>query len=109
MIAKSSNAVSKLYGPPPNSPPTLTRMKKLGIRWLMQDGPYFAQPAICKRAVRRHGSLEVGKLADLAVLSGDFFTLPVARIGGLESVLTLVGGRIVYSAGPYAGLAASEK
>jgi predicted amidohydrolase YtcJ len=48
------------------------------------------------------GSLEVGKLADLAVLSKDYMTVPVDQIGGLESVLTMVGGRIVYTAGPFA-------
>jgi predicted amidohydrolase YtcJ len=50
------------------------------------------------------GSIEVGKLADLAVLSEDYLTIPVEKIGGLESVLTMVGGRIVYSAGPFDGL-----
>ena len=50
------------------------------------------------------GSLEVGKLADLAVLSDDYMTIPVEKIGGLESVLTMVGGRVVYSAGPFDGL-----
>ena len=39
------------------------------------------------------GSLEVGKLADLAVLSQDYMTVPVEQIGGLESVLTMVGGK----------------
>jgi len=48
------------------------------------------------------GSLEVGKLADLAVLSEDYMTIPVDRIGALESVLTMVGGKVVYAAGPYA-------
>jgi predicted amidohydrolase YtcJ len=48
------------------------------------------------------GSLEVGKLADLAVLSRDYMTVPVGEIGGIESLLTMVGGRIVYAAGPYA-------
>ena len=47
------------------------------------------------------GSLEAGKLADLAVLSRDYMTIPVEEIGGLESLLTMVGGRIVYAAGPY--------
>jgi predicted amidohydrolase YtcJ len=51
------------------------------------------------------GSLEVGKLADLAVLSKDYMTVPVESIGGIESLLTMVGGRIVYGAGPYAGAA----
>jgi hypothetical protein len=42
------------------------------------------------------GSLEPGKLADLAVLSGDYLTVPVEQVGELESVLTKVGGRIVW-------------
>ena len=45
------------------------------------------------------GSLEVGKLADLAVLSKDYMTVPVAEVGGIESVLTMVGGKVVYGAG----------
>lgn len=48
------------------------------------------------------GSLEVGKLADLAVLSDDYLTAPVERIGDIVSVLTVVGGRIVYDAGKLA-------
>jgi predicted amidohydrolase YtcJ len=56
------------------------------------------------------GSLAVGKLADLAVLSRDYLTVPVAEVGGIESLLTMVGGRIVYAAGPYAALdAAAER
>jgi hypothetical protein len=38
----------------------------------------------------------VGKFADLAVLSKDYLTTPVEEIGGIESVLTMVGGNIVY-------------
>jgi hypothetical protein len=49
----------------------------------------------------RRGSLEIGKLADLAVLSKDYMTVPVDQIGGIESLLTMVGGKIVYAAGPY--------
>jgi predicted amidohydrolase YtcJ len=47
------------------------------------------------------GSLEVGKLADLAILSKDYMTVPVDQIGGIESLLTMVGGKIVYASGPY--------
>lgn len=47
------------------------------------------------------GSLEVGKFADLAVLSKDYMSVSVNQIGGIESVLTMVGGRIVHAAGPY--------
>jgi predicted amidohydrolase YtcJ len=47
------------------------------------------------------GSLEVGKWADLAVLSSDYMTVPLNEIGRIESVLTMVGGRIVYSSAPF--------
>ena len=50
----------------------------------------------------RRGSLEAGKLADLAVLSKDYMKAPIEEIGAIESLLTMVGGRIVYAAGPYA-------
>ena len=50
----------------------------------------------------KRGSLEAGKFADLAVLTNDYMTIPVGQIGGLESLLTMVGGRIVYAAGPFA-------
>jgi predicted amidohydrolase YtcJ len=48
------------------------------------------------------GALAVGKLADLAVLSKDYLTVPVDEIGGIVSRLTMVGGRIVYADGPFA-------
>jgi predicted amidohydrolase YtcJ len=50
---------------------------------------------------KNRGSLEAGKLADLAVLSKDYITLPVDEIGSIESLLTMVGGKIVYAAAPY--------
>ncbi len=53
----------------------------------------------------KKGSIEVGKLADLAVLSGDYFSVPEEEIKGIESVLTLVGGKVVYAAGEFQSLA----
>ena len=50
----------------------------------------------------KRGSLEVGKLADLAVLTKDYMTAPVEQVGAIESLLTMVGGKIVYAAGPLA-------
>jgi hypothetical protein len=47
------------------------------------------------------GSLAVGKLADLAVLSADYLTVPTEEIGSIVSLLTMVGGRVVYGAGPF--------
>ena len=49
----------------------------------------------------KRGSLEVGKLADLAILSKDYMTVPVDQIGTIESLLTMVGGKIVYAAAPF--------
>jgi predicted amidohydrolase YtcJ len=43
------------------------------------------------------GSIEPGKLADMAVLTDDILTCPVDKIKDLESVMTFVGGNIVYS------------
>lgn len=50
------------------------------------------------------GVLAPGRFADLAVLSGDFLTVPTQDIGNIESLLTIVGGKVVYAAGPYTGL-----
>jgi predicted amidohydrolase YtcJ len=36
------------------------------------------------------------------VLSKDYLTVPVAEVGSIVSLLTMVGGRIVYSAAPFA-------
>ena len=49
----------------------------------------------------RLGSLEPGKVADLAVLSKDYMTAPIEEIGRIESMLTIVAGKVVYAAGPY--------
>ncbi len=50
------------------------------------------------------GALAVGMQADLAVLSRDYLTVPTAQIAGIVSLLTMVGGRVVYADGPYATL-----
>jgi predicted amidohydrolase YtcJ len=52
----------------------------------------------------RRGSLAVGKLADLAVLTEDYLTVPVDRIGTIRAVLTMVGGRIVHASDRFAAL-----
>ena len=50
------------------------------------------------------GALKVGQFADIAVLSRDYLSVPVEQIGGIVSLLTMVGGQIVYADGPYAAL-----
>jgi predicted amidohydrolase YtcJ len=43
------------------------------------------------------GSIEPGKLADLAILSDDLLDCPADRIRDIESEMTIVGGKIVYA------------
>jgi predicted amidohydrolase YtcJ len=64
------------------------RLYTIGSAWFSHDDT-------------KRGSIEAGKFADLAVLSKDYMTIPVDQIGGLESVLTMVGGKIVYAAAPF--------
>ena len=43
------------------------------------------------------GTIEPGKLADVAVLDGDFFSVPEDQMfEQLPVVMTIVGGKIVY-------------
>jgi predicted amidohydrolase YtcJ len=53
----------------------------------------------------KKGALAPGQLADLAVLSADYFSIPEEEIKELESVLTIVGGKIVYATEEFSKLA----
>ena len=55
----------------------------------------------------KKGSLVPGQLADLAVLSADYLSVPEEEIKHLESVLTVVGGRVVFAAGEFKRLGPS--
>jgi Amidohydrolase family len=46
----------------------------------------------------KRGAISPGQLADLAVLTDDYFTVPDEEIKSLESVLTILGGKPVYAA-----------
>lgn len=78
----------------------LSRMEAL--RLLTANGAMFSNEE------DRKGSIEVGKLADLAVLSADYFSVPEDQIKEIESVLTIVGGRVAYGTGEYASLGPTE-
>jgi predicted amidohydrolase YtcJ len=45
------------------------------------------------------GSLEVGRLGDVVVLSDDYFTVPAEKLKKIRSVLTVVGGAVVHDTG----------
>ncbi|HXE95911.1 MAG TPA: amidohydrolase [Dongiaceae bacterium] len=53
----------------------------------------------------RKGAIAVGQLADLALLSLDYFTVPEEEIKNIESLLTVVGGTVVHAAGEFGALA----
>jgi len=46
---------------------------------------------------RNLGSIEVGKLADLIVLSQNLFDVPTEKISDTKVLLTMLGGKVVYS------------
>ncbi len=59
---------------------------------------YTANNGWFLREEDRIGTIEPGKLADLVVLSDDYFTAPDETLKKIRSVLTVVGGRIVHDA-----------
>jgi len=52
----------------------------------------------------KKGEIKPGQLADLAVLSSDYFNVPEAEITDIVSVLTLLGGKVVWGDGDYKNL-----
>ncbi len=70
---------------------TLTRMEAL--RLYTRENGWFGKEE------NQLGSIEVGKLADLVVLNGDYFSVGDESLKQLGSVLTVVGGRIVHDSG----------
>jgi predicted amidohydrolase YtcJ len=69
------------------------------LRLFTQAAGWFSSEEATK------GTIEVGQWADLAVLSDDYFTVAPNRIKQIESVLTFVGGSVVYAAEPFGPLA----
>jgi len=53
----------------------------------------------------KKGSIKIGQLADFAVLSDDYMTVPEERIKSIVSLLTVVGGEVVHGDGAYVKLA----
>ena len=57
---------------------------------------YTKGSAYAEFAEKTKGTLSKGMFADLAVLSQDIFTIPTQQLPATISVLTMVGGKIVY-------------
>jgi len=61
---------------------------------------YTTGAAFAEHAEAEKGTLAPGQLADLAILSQDIFAVPAERLAATRSVLTLVGGEVVFEAAP---------
>jgi len=79
------------FGDQVNPGQHLTRTEAL--RLFTRDNSWFL------RMEEKIGSLETGKLADLAVLDRDYFAVPDAEIKKIRSVLTIVDGKVVHNTG----------
>jgi len=53
----------------------------------------------------KKGTIAIGQLADVTALTEDYFSVSEENIKGIESVLTIVDGKIVYGAGEFRDLA----
>jgi predicted amidohydrolase YtcJ len=53
----------------------------------------------------KKGMIAQGQLADIAVLTADYLTIAEEEIKGIESVLTIVGGKVVYGTEEFSNLA----
>ena len=63
---------------------------------------YTANGAYLMQMENRLGTLETGKYADLLVLSDDYLGVDVEKIKDIKPLMTMVGGRVVYSAPEFA-------
>ncbi|MGZ8844173.1 MAG: amidohydrolase [Pyrinomonadaceae bacterium] len=57
-------------------------------------------PAFVAFEEKLRGSIEVGKLADLTVLSADIMTIPEADILKTRCVMTVIGGAVLFERAP---------
>jgi hypothetical protein len=78
------------FGDQVNPGQHLTRSEALHL--FTRGNPWFL------RMENQIGSIEPGKLADLAVLDRDYFAVPDTEIKKIRSVLTIVNGKVVHDA-----------
>jgi predicted amidohydrolase YtcJ len=86
----------KTVGGNPTRDADETPSRELALRFYTHNSAWFSFDE------DKRGSIEVGKLADFAILDQDYFSVPVERIGRTVSLLTAVGGKVVYAAAPFA-------
>ncbi len=80
------------------TPPERRLDRTAALRLLTAGSAWFSGEEAHK------GTLAPGALADFAVLTADYFAVPDREIRTISSLLTVVGGRVVHGAGPFAAL-----
>ncbi|MBI4459819.1 MAG: amidohydrolase family protein [Acidobacteria bacterium] len=78
----------------PNNGITYNRAESMDRVNLMRAATIWGAEQVLNE--KNIGSLEVGKLADFLVMDKDFFTIPEDQIHTIKTVLTAVGGKVVY-------------
>jgi predicted amidohydrolase YtcJ len=76
-----------------------TLSREEALRLFTVGSAWFSQEEDVK------GRIAPGQYADFSVLSDDYFTVPEEQIKDIESVLTVVAGKIVYAAKPFENFA----
>jgi hypothetical protein len=98
---EDSNPIASFYG-------TVSRVTKPGWVFLPEQRltraealkSYTLNGAYAAFQEKDLGSISVGKLADITVLSKDIMTIPEAQIPTAVAVYTIVGGQIRYQREP---------
>lgn len=70
---------------------------------------YTLGAAFAGRREKTEGSIAPGKLADLIILDRDLFKIKPDEIAGMEVLLTMVGGKVVYQAPKWPATAAAAE
>ncbi|WP_226575905.1 amidohydrolase [Acuticoccus sediminis] len=82
--------------------PAANRMDRETALWLWTGANTWFSNEVGKK-----GQIRAGQLADLAVLSADYFKVPESDIRHLGAVLTILGGKVVHGEGEFGPLAPS--
>lgn len=80
-------------------PPSNRLSREDALRLWTESNAWFSTE------VGKKGQIKEGQLADLAVLSDDYFSVSEDAIRDITSVLTLLGGKAVHGSGDFSSLA----
>ena len=97
-VSLSWLVTSKTVGGLRLSPPANRLDRETALRLWTEANSWFSSDQGGK------GQIKAGQLADLALLSDDYFGVAEDQIAHLRSVLTILGGKVVFGEGRYASL-----